>query len=255
MPRRLVRPRLRPLLAGAFAIGVAGCAGTGDFRLFENRDQAFTKPLFETPTWAKASSIKAAPLTPNGPVGPGDLVDAAGRCAAAARAEAPPAEAQAPAAPASSAAPAAPPVPAGKPAYGSVVGDLASAPMPQGPPPAATPVSVKPSDSLDTLQPEGGLPPGAALGGIALGMTECQAVRRAGQPNNVSIGAGDKGVRKVVLTYLGGSWPGIYTFESGRLKEIDASAAQPKPQKPALKMKPKRNAPPKTPATERMYVQ
>jgi len=103
------------------------------------------------------------------------------------------------------------------------------------------------------LQPEGG--GGRPLiGGIALGMTECEAVRRAGQASNVNIGAGDKGARKVVLTYLSGPWPGIYTFASGRLQEIDAAPVQPKPAKPALKKKPKR-APPKTATTGRPYVQ
>ena len=86
------------------------------------------------------------------------------------------------------------------------------------------PVAVRPSDHLDTLQPDGG---GArpAIGGIALGMTECEAVRRAGQPGNVNIGAGVKGARKVVLTYLSGPWPGIYTFTSGRLQVIDSARA------------------------------
>ena len=84
-------------------------------------------------------------------------------------------------------------------------------------------------------------------------MTECEAVRRAGQPSNVSIGAGDKGARKVVVTYLGGQWPGIYTFNSGRLQEIDAAPEQPKPAKPAPKKNPKRA--PKTATTERVYVQ
>ena len=223
-------------------------------KFLENRSEALTKPIFQTPAWAKASTLKVAPLTPNGPVGPEDLVDSAGRCAATARAEAPAAEVAAPAPPAP-ATPPAPPPPAGKPAYGSVAGDLASAPMPQASRPAPMPVVAKPSDRLDSLQPDtGGPPPGGALGGIALGMTECDAVRRAGQPNNVNIGAGDKGARKVTITYLAGSWPGIYTFESGRLKEIDAAPVQPKSQKPAPK-KPKRKTPPKTAATEHMYVQ
>ena len=82
-----------------------------------------------------------------------------------------------------------------------MAGDLASAPMP-----AATPASANPNAALPDQ------PPGApqVMGGIALGMTECQAVRRAGLPGNVNISAGDKGERKVVLTYLTGPWPGIY---------------------------------------------
>jgi hypothetical protein len=74
-------------------------------------------------------------------------------------------------------------------------------------------------------------------GGIALGMTECQAVQRAGTPNNVSIGAGEKGERKVVLTYLSGPWPGIYTFSGGRLNVVERAPEQPKPAKPAAKKK------------------
>ncbi|HVO92970.1 MAG TPA: hypothetical protein VMT22_09035 [Terriglobales bacterium] len=116
------------------------------------------------------------------------------------------------------------------------------------------PVAATPSDRLDTLQPEGGLSGGQARGGIALGMTECQAVRRAGPPSNVAISSGDKGARKVVITYLSGPWPGIYTFDSGRLQEVDAAPEQPKPVKPTKK-KPKQKATPKTATTERMYVQ
>ena len=89
------------------------------------------------------------------------------------------------------------------------------------------------------------------MGGIALGMTECQAVRRAGQPSQVTIGTANKGERKVVLTYLGGPWPGIYTFQSGRLKVVDAVPTQLKPVKP--KKKPRRPA--RTATTERVYVQ
>ncbi len=71
-------------------------------------------------------------------------------------------------------------------------------------------------------------------GGVALGMTECQVVSRAGQPGQVDIGANDSGERKVVLTYTSGPWPGIYTFSAGRLKVVDR-VAQPEPTKPARK--------------------
>ena len=248
MPRSLVSC-LALAVAAALAAAVGGCSGAGD--AFEARDQAFTKPLFETPDWAKSTNAKTTPLTPTGPVSPEDLVDAGGRCAAEARAQAPVA-APTPAAPEPAAAPAAE-APAASPSYGSVAGDLASARMPAGLPPAPMPVAVRPNDRLDTLQPGGG---GGrpAIGGIALGMTECEAVRRAGQPSNVTVGAADKGARKVVLTYLSGPWPGIYTFSSGRLQEIDAAPAQPRPAKPAPKKNPKR-APPKTATTERVYVQ
>ena len=70
-------------------------------------------------------------------------------------------------------------------------------------------------------------------GGVALGMTECQVVARAGQPGQIDIGADEAG-RKVVLTYMSGPWPGIYTFSGGRLKVVDR-VAQPEPPKPARK--------------------
>jgi hypothetical protein len=73
-----------------------------------------------------------------------------------------------------------------------------------------------------------------APGGVALGMTECQVVSHAGQPGQVDIGADETGGRKVVLTYMSGPWPGIYTFSAGRLKVVDR-VAQPEPAKPVKK--------------------
>ena len=167
----------------------------------------FSKPLdvFAKPDWARPSSDgKTAELGPRGPVGPDDLVGADGRCAVAAAEPAPP-----PAAPAAGEPPADRPV-------GSVAGDLAGAPMP-----AATQASAGPQ----------------VMGGIALGMTECQAVARAGLPGNVAISGGDKGERSVVLTYLTGTWPGIYHFSDGRLKAIDRAPAPPEPPKAPPKKK------------------
>ena len=146
-----------------------------------------------------------------------------------------------------------------------MAGDLSSARMPQGPPPKPTPVAVKrasaaPQGGLGGLQPAGsfgglGAPPGGApIGGIALGMTECQAVRRGGQPSSVNIGSGPHGQRKVVLSYLSGSWPGIYTFESGRLKVVDAAPVVEKPKsKPRRKYKKKRR-PARTARGNDVYV-
>ena len=113
-----------------------------------------------------------------------------------------------------------------EPPVGSMAGDLASAPMPAG--------------AIDPGTPQ-------VAGGIALGMSECDTVRRAGTPANVSMGAGDNNDRRVVLTYLSGPWPGIYTFSSGRLKEIAAAPVQPKPAKPAPKKKPVAAKPRATP--------
>ncbi len=260
MPHRLVHRNLALLIVTGLAAGVGGCSGMGDIpNPFENTDRAFAKSFIEVPDWAKASRAKSAPLGPSGPVAPEELVDAAGHCAPEAPHAQPTAESPAPAAeqPASDAkTDQAPVAPAAPPVYGSVAGDLAGARMPQGPAPAPMPVAAKPSERMDRLQPEGGGSFAApmASGGIALSMTECQVVRRAGQPSNVTIGAGEKGARKVVLTYLSGQWPGIYTFDSGRLKEIAATPQQEKPAKPIAKKKPKKAAP-KTATTERVYVQ
>jgi hypothetical protein len=49
--------------------------------------------------------------------------------------------------------------------------------------------------------------------------------------------AGGVGERKVVLTYLSGPWPGIYTFTGGRLNVVDRAPEQPKPAKAAPKKK------------------
>lgn len=108
-------------------------------------------------------------------------------------------------------------------------------------------------------EPQAGDPAGAPMpasagfgtepqvfGGIALGMSECDAVRRAGTPANVSIGAGENNDRRVVLTYLSGPWPGIYSFSAGRLKEISAAPVQAKPAKPAPKKKPVAASRPRT---------
>jgi hypothetical protein len=96
---------------------------------------------------------------------------------------------------------------------------------------AATPGGLERLDSPSA-------PP--VVGGIALGMTECQTVQRAGVPSNVAISANESGERKTVLTYLTGPWPGIYTFTGGRLSIVDAAPDQPKPAKTAPKKTPKK---------------
>ena len=89
--------------------------------------------------------------------------------------------------------------------------------------PAATTETTAPGSSAAPL----------SSGGVGLNMTECQVVQRAGQPNSVDIGA-ENNARKVVLTYAGGTWPGIYTFVEGRLKVIDRVATA-EPAKPVAK--------------------
>jgi hypothetical protein len=183
--------------------GVAGCSDRA--QVFTDKNESwFNKPFFEKPDWAKPDSVsRTAELGPTGPIGPNEMVGADGRCAFAATPEAP----QPP-----------PQPPADRP-VGSMAGDLAGTPMPAGAPPA----------------PEPGTP--LVAGGIALGMTECQTVQRAGTPANVSVGVGENGGRSVVLTYQSGPWPGIYRFADGRLKVIDRVAAPPPPPKAPPKKK------------------
>jgi hypothetical protein len=76
-------------------------------------------------------------------------------------------------------------------------------------------------------------------GGVALLMTECEVVARAGTPERVDLGANPAGERTTVLTYMRGPWPGIYRFTAGRLSEIDRVAEPEQPKaKPAPKKKP-----------------
>jgi hypothetical protein len=71
----------------------------------------------------------------------------------------------------------------------------------------------------------GGAPP--ATGGIALQMTECDVARRAGPVEKIDFGADDAGQRSVVMTYLGGPWPGVYRFAGGRLVSIERAPGPP----------------------------
>jgi hypothetical protein len=77
-----------------------------------------------------------------------------------------------------------------------------------------------------------GAPPAADAnsllgGGVALGMSECDVVARAGAPNNVQIGKSPNGDRTAVLTIDGGPRPGVYSFIGGRLAEIDRGQTAP----------------------------
>jgi len=243
--RRAISRIALVLCAAGLAAATAGC--TNPIHAFEESSEAgwFSKPIdvFAKPNWATASVIddKNAQLNPRGPVSSDELVSADGRCSAPTAPAAPP-QAAAPSAPAAAPAP-----PADRP-VGSMAGDLARAPMP-----AATPVSVSPEP--DRPQQPGGP---QIMGGIALGMSECDVVRRAGLPGNISISAGDRGERKVVLTYLAGTWPGIYTFDAGRLKVVDRAPVPETPVKPPAKTKKaKKPVKPKTATRdiERPYVQ
>jgi hypothetical protein len=217
-------PRHRVQLTIAFACAAA--LGLGDCtKVFEDQNDGgwFSRPALTKPDWAKPATGKIN-LSLMGPVNAEDLVSTEGQCAAPAAAAVQTAEA--------SPSTTEPPQPADR-AVGSVAGDLAGAPMP-----AATPASAG-GPGLQRLEPA---PAPLTSGGIALGMTECQTVQRAGTPSNVAISTGEKGERKVVLTYLSGPWPGIYTFAGGRLNVVERAPEQPKPEK--TKKTPKKKPPP-----------
>jgi hypothetical protein len=78
--------------------------------------------------------------------------------------------------------------------------------------------------------------------GIALGRTECEVARYAGQPDNVELGNGSNGDRTAVLTYLKGPRPGIYRFVAGRLASVERAPVPEAPPKPAKPSKSKKHA-------------
>jgi hypothetical protein len=215
------------VLTCAAALAAAGC--NNSMQVFQNQNDGgwFSRPAFAKPDWAEASTGNVH-LSLQGPVGAEDMVSADGSCAAPASAVAQTAE--------SSAAATESPPPADR-AVGSVAGDFAGTSMSP-----ATSASAGPNQGLQRLEPASGP---QVSGGIALGMTECQAVQRAGIPSDVAISASEKGERKVVLTYLSGPWPGIFTFTGGRLKVVERAPEQPKPAKAepkkTLKKKPSAN--------------
>jgi hypothetical protein len=89
-----------------------------------------------------------------------------------------------------------------------------------------------PDTTSEALQGQGGLP--QVSGGIALAMTECEVVQRAGMPTEFQIGAEGQ-ERVTTITYTQGMWPGLYRFRGGRLASIERVAVpEPvKPKKPA----------------------
>jgi hypothetical protein len=72
-------------------------------------------------------------------------------------------------------------------------------------------------------------------GGIALGMSECDVVFRAGAPSAVQIGKNPNGDRNAVLTINSGPRPGIYHFEAGALIEVERTQIAPVPAQTAKK--------------------
>jgi len=199
------------------AAAVAGCAQvTGLAGAFE--DASFKAPDLSLPELSFGKSDaddKNFDLGPKGPVSAENLISATGYCAPAAE-------------PATPAAQAAPPAQA----------QVAAAPPPD---------RLQTSGFTPTFQPQA-----QVIGGVSLGMSECAVARRLGTPGNVSVSAGPKGERRVVLTYREGNRPGVYSFESGRLIQVDVT-----PQQAAQFDRGARKPPRRTQSrdAQRMYVQ
>jgi hypothetical protein len=83
---------------------------------------------------------------------------------------------------------------------------------------------------------------GAGAGGIALQMTECDVVRRAGTVEKIDVSADERGERAVVLTYLRGPSAGVYRFTGGRLVSIERAPGPPPAPAKAQKAAPKKPA-------------
>jgi hypothetical protein len=204
---------IRIVLACTTALALCACKNSAEVLQDQNEGGWFSKPvnMFGKPDWARPVTT-GVNLGPQGPVGAEDMVSADGRCA----------------------------MPTAANAQATEPSPAAAEPAPPAAADSTTPAT---NSGLQRLEPAAGAPPPVA-GGIALGMTECQAVQRAGAPNDVAISADQKGERRVVVTYLSGPWPGIYTFVGGRLSVVERAPEQPKPAAP--KKTPKKKTPPKT---------
>lgn len=75
---------------------------------------------------------------------------------------------------------------------------------------------------------------------VALDMTECDVVKRAGHPEKVDFSTNERGERTVVLTYTRGARPGVYRFAAGRLTSIERVAEPPPPPPRQQQRKPPR---------------
>lgn len=96
-------------------------------------------------------------------------------------------------------------------------GTCAPQPMAAAPPAPSPAAAGQAAAPVPPAQTAAGL-----LGaGIALGMSECDVVFRAGPPSAVQIGNNPNGDRTAVLTYNEGPRPGIYRFLRGELAEMD----------------------------------
>ena len=103
------------------------------------------------------------------------------------------------------------------------------------PPPAAPPASATAAPNQPGNAPAATDTSALLGGGIALGMSECDVVFRAGAPNNVQIGKNPNGDRTAALTFNSGPRPGIYHFEAGKLMEVERVQTAPAPAQTAKK--------------------
>jgi hypothetical protein len=108
---------------------------------------------------------------------------------------------------------------------------------------AAPDNELRPVTAADLVGPQGqcaggGQDTAVTQGGIALQMTECEVVRRAGPPENIELGTTDRGERAVTLTYSNGPRPGIYRFAGGRLYAVERTQEPPAPEPPKAKKPP-----------------
>ena len=174
------RPAAVALSLVVLSVVLAACSGAD---LSQISVPKVDSSVFVTPNFNEFQKREQA----QGPIGPQDLVDASGRCAAA-----------------------------------------ASAPAP-GP------------DVAGGGQAGAGSAPAAQLSGhpIVLKMSECDLVGAAGAPQDIQIGANERGDRTTTLEYKAGVHAGIYRFVSGRLVSVERVEGAPAPaQKPPAR-KPK----------------
>jgi hypothetical protein len=203
--------RCNALAALAVSAVLSGCANAD----LESKDAWFQKApdFFGRNSGYTFSELQESRQTR--PITANDLVDANGACAAP------------PATPQTSASPAPPQSAAGAPQAQAVANPAtpAAAANPTQPQAAA---GVPPSPAADNAAAAGAPEADSLLGGgIALGMSECEVVYRAGSPTSVQIGRNPNGDRTAALTFNAGPRPGIYRFEGGRLADMDRVEAPP----------------------------
>ena len=98
-------------------------------------------------------------------------------------------------------------------------------PAPAAPQAQGSPAAPAPAATTDSL----------LGGGVALGMSECDVVARAGAPSQVQLGKNPNGDRTAVLTFAAGPRAGIYHFERGSLMTMDRVATPAPPPQEAKK--------------------